>query len=185
MSVSETAHRPETKGRGLKIWLAILAIIAVGIAFAWAGAKPLRGELTEGGVRLRTLEKGEGPLIQPMDGVLLDYEGRLPDGTVFDSSQSHGGPQGMIPSQVIPGFGEALQKMQKGGRYKIHIPSKLAYGESPPPGAPIPPNTDLDFDVHVVQIVPNAGLMQMGGAAGGEPQQQAPQPEAQPQPRQP
>ena len=51
------------------------------------------------------------------------------------------------------------------GRYRIHIPSKLAYGATPPPGAPIPPNADLDFDVHVVDIVPNAGLMQ------GPPQQ--------------
>jgi FKBP-type peptidyl-prolyl cis-trans isomerase FkpA len=53
--------------------------------------------------------------------------------------------------------------MQKDGRYKIRIPSELAYGATPPPGAPIPPNADLDFDVHVVQVVPNAAAM-MGGA---------------------
>ena len=46
----------------------------------------------------------------------------------------------MIAGQVIPGFAEALQKMQKGGRYQIHIPAELAYGASPPPGSPIPPN---------------------------------------------
>ena len=49
--------------------------------------------------------------------------------------------------------------MQKGGRYKIHIPGRSAYGQNPPPGSPIGPNEDLDFDVHVVQVVPNAALM--------------------------
>ena len=75
----------------------------------------------------------------------------------------------MIAGQVIPGFAEALTKMQKGGRYKIHIPGKLAYGANPPPGSPFGPNADLDFDVHVVQIVPNAALMQGGAPPGRAP----------------
>jgi len=54
--------------------------------------------------------------------------------------------------------------MQEGGQYKIHIPSKLGYGPNPPSGAPIPPNADLEFDIKVVKVVPNAALMQ-GGAA--------------------
>ena len=66
----------------------------------------------------------------------------------------------MIAGQVIPGFAEALTKMQKGGRYRIHIPAKLGYGDAQPPGSAIPPNSDLEFDVHVVQVVPNAALMQ-------------------------
>ena len=106
-----------------------------------------------------------------MDGVLVEYEGRLADGTVFDDSARHGGPQPMIAGQVIPGFSEALMKMQKGGKYKIHIPGKLAYGESPPPGSPFGPNADLDFDVHIVQIVPNAALMNQGGEIPGQAQQ--------------
>jgi FKBP-type peptidyl-prolyl cis-trans isomerase FkpA len=99
------------------------------------------------------------------------------------SGERHGGPQPMIAGQVIPGFAEALTKMQKGGKYKIHIPGKLAYGETPPPGSPFGPNADLDFDVHIVQIVPNAALMSGGGEApgGGQPQQ-APQPEQAPTP---
>ena len=96
-------------------------------------------------------------MIKPVDGVMIEYEGRLLDGTVFDSSEGRG-PAPMIAGQVIPGFAEALQKMQKGGRYAIRIPSALAYGATPPPG-PIPPNADLEFDVHVVQVVPDAALM--------------------------
>ena len=60
--------------------------------------------------------------------------------------------------------------MQKGGKYKIHIPGALAYGETRPRAARFGPNADLDFDVHIVQIVPNAALMQQQGgqAPGGE-----------------
>jgi FKBP-type peptidyl-prolyl cis-trans isomerase len=48
--------------------------------------------------------------------------------------------------------------MQQGGRYKILIPGRLAYGPNPPPGSPIGPNEDLSFDVHVLQVAPNAAL---------------------------
>jgi FKBP-type peptidyl-prolyl cis-trans isomerase FkpA len=184
MSASEAAHRPEHRGRAVKLWLAFLLIVAAAIGLAWAGAAPLRGETTKTGVRIRTLQAGSGPFIQPVDGVLVEYEGRLADGTVFDDSARHGGPQPMIAGQVIPGFAEALSKMQKGGKYKIHIPGAQAYGANPPPGSPFGPNADLEFDVGIVQIVPNAALMagQQGpqGAPGGEappqqPQQQLPQ----------
>jgi FKBP-type peptidyl-prolyl cis-trans isomerase FkpA len=81
---------------------------------------------------------------------------------VFDSSQGKG-PVPLLANQVIPGFAEALSRMQEGGHYRIHIPSKLAYGANPPPDAPIPPNADLDYDVKVVKVVPNAALMQQSG----------------------
>ena len=132
-------------------------ILAAALALAWAGAGQLRGETTASGLNFRTVQPGEGPLIKPVDGVMIEYEGRLTDGTVFDTSEGRG-PTPMIAGQVIPGFAEALQKMQKGGRYAIRIPSGLAYGPTPPPG-PIPPNADLEFDVHVVQVVPDAALM--------------------------
>lgn len=181
MSVAEAAKRPEHRGRAAGIWIALIVLVAAGIGLAWLGAGPLRGETTDSGLRIRTIEAGEGPYVQSMDGVLVEYEGRLGDGTVFDDSARHGGPQPMIAGQVIPGFAEALSKMQKGGKYKIHIPGKLAYGESPPPGSPFGPNEDLDFDVQIVQIVPNAALMTQGGEIPGG--QQAPQPEQAPQPQ--
>lgn len=174
MSVAEAAQRPAAhrtpgRGRSATLWIAILALIAAGVALAWAGASPLRGETTASGLRIRTIEEGTGPFVQPVDGVLVEYEGRLADGTVFDDSQRHGGPQPMIAGNVIPGFAEALTKMQQGGRYKIHIPGKLAYGANPPPGSPFGPNADLGFDVHIVQVVPNAALMSGGGGAPGAP----------------
>jgi FKBP-type peptidyl-prolyl isomerase-like protein len=176
VSVAEAAQRPQHRGRALKLWLALLLIIAAGVALAWIGAGSLRGEMTASGVNFRTVEEGTGAFVQPVDGVMIEYEGRLDDGTVFDSSEGRG-PTPMIAGQVIPGFAEALTMMQQGGRYRVRIPSSLAYGASPPEGSPIPPNADLTFDVHVVQVVPNAAMM-MGqqGTGQSEPQPALPQP---------
>ena len=157
MTVTQVPLRPTARGSLAKLWLALIVIVAAALALAWSGAGRLRGETTATGVMFRTVKAGEGPTIKPVDGVMIEYEGRLLDGTVFDTSEGRG-PAPMIAGQVIPGFAEALQKMQKGGRYAIRIPSALAYGATPPPG-PIPPNADLEFDVHVVQVVPDAALM--------------------------
>ena len=157
MTVTEVPLRPIARGSLVKLWLALIVLIVAALALAWSGAGQLRGETTVSGLNFRTVQPGEGPLIKPVDGVMIEYEGRLMDGTVFDSSEGRG-PTPMIAGQVIPGFAEALQKMQKGGRYAIRIPSALAYGATPPAG-PIPPNADLEFDVHVVQVVPDAALM--------------------------
>jgi len=155
MSVAEAAHRPAGTGRAARLSLAFLIIIAAGIGLAWIGVHSVRGRT----VQVETVSPGSGPLVTPQDGVLIDYEGRLADGKVFDSSAGKG-PVPVLASQTIPGFAEALSRMQEGGRYKVHIPSKLGYGHEPPAGGPIPPDANLDFDVHVVKLVPNAALMQ-------------------------
>ena len=167
MSVSQVPLRPLKRGSLAKLWLGILLLVAAALLLAWNGAGALRGETTPSGLKFRTVQAGDGPLIKPVDGVLIEYEGRLEDGTVFDSSR--GQPVPMIAGQVIPGFAEALQKMQKGGRYTIRIPGELAYGASPPAGSPIPPNAPLEFDVHIVQVVPDAALMAPQGTPGGQP----------------
>ena len=161
MSVAEAAHRPEHRGYAATLWLALILLIVAGAALAWFGAGSLRPAYTDKGVKVVTLQAGNGATIKAVDGVLLNYEGRLADGTVFDTTEGRG-PAPMIAGQVIPGFAEALATMQEGGRYRIHIPAAQGYGASPPPNSPIPPNADLDFDVEVVKVVPNAALMQMG-----------------------
>ncbi|MCA1654507.1 MAG: FKBP-type peptidyl-prolyl cis-trans isomerase [Sphingomonadales bacterium] len=120
------------------------------------------------GVGVKTVEAGQGALIGSNDGVIIEYTGRLPDGKIFDSTGGRG-PAPILVGQTVPGFAQALQRMQQGGRYQVHIPAKLGYGQVPP-GSPIPSNSDLDFDVHVLQVVPNAALM--AGAQGQRPPQQ-------------
>jgi FKBP-type peptidyl-prolyl cis-trans isomerase FkpA len=166
VSVAEAAHRPARRGRALALWLGFLLVIAAGVGLAWLGAHSVRQRT----VQVETIKAGAGPTIQAQDGVLIDYEGRLEDGKVFDSSAGKG-PVPLIAGQSIPGFADALSRMQEGGQYKVHIPSKLGYGANPPEGGPIPPNADLEFDVKVVKVVPNAGLMQGGQGGGGAPQQ--------------
>ena len=173
MSVSTLAHPPKHGAALVKFWLAVLLVVAAGVGIAWLGTSSMRGETTASGLVFRTIEPGTGPVITAADAVLIEYEGRLADGTVFDSSATHGGPQAVAPGQTIPGFAEALTMMQRGGRYRIQIPSELAYGAADQPG--IPPNSDLEFDVHVVDIAPNAAAM------AAQPPQQPQQPQ-QPQP---
>jgi FKBP-type peptidyl-prolyl cis-trans isomerase FkpA len=161
--MATTATAQPAKGRSpIKLWLGFLLVIAAGIGLAWFGADGVRKRT----VQVQTVQAGKGPLIKPEDGVMIEYEGRLDNGTVFDTSAGKG-PVPLLAGQTIPGFTEALMKMQQGGRYKIRIPGKLAYGASPPAGSSIPPNADLSFDVHVVQVVPNAARM-MGGGVPGE-----------------
>ena len=161
MSAATTAA-PRPKGRGnLRLWIAFLAVIAAGVGLAWLGAGSLRGQATESGLIFRTVEAGSGPKVRPIDAVLIEYEARLMDGTVFDTTEGRG-PAPVTPVQVIPGFAEALTMMQKGGRYRVHIPGKLAYGATPPPGSPLPPNADIEFDVHVLEIAAGGALQQQG-----------------------
>jgi FKBP-type peptidyl-prolyl cis-trans isomerase FkpA len=187
MSAATLAHPQTGRRRAGKLWLAMLALVAAGVALAWIGAGAMRGETTASGIQFRTVEKGSGAFIKPVDGVMIEYEGRLEDGTVFDTSEGRG-PTPMIAGQVIPGFAEALTMMQKGGRYRFKIPSELGYGASPQPGSPIPPNADLEFDVEVLQVVPNAALMQamQQGAPQGMPEGAVPEgavPESAPSPQ--
>jgi FKBP-type peptidyl-prolyl cis-trans isomerase FkpA len=169
MSVSTLAHPPRHGAALTKFWVGTAFVIAVGVGLAWVGTSPARDQL-----EVQTLEPGSGPFIQPVDGVLIDYELHLPDGKLFDSNNGRG-PQPLLAGQTIPGFAQALTQMQKGGRYKVHVPAKLGYGANSPPG--MPPNSDLDFDVHVVQVVPNAAAMaaqqqamqEQGQAGEGQP----------------
>ena len=166
MPNAEAGSRPANSRRGVKLWLGFLLVIGAGILLAWWGTQSVRGRV----VQVDTVQAGTGPTIQPTDGVVIEYEGRLENGTVFDTSAGRG-PAMLLASQTIPGFAQALARMNKGGRYKVRIPSKLAYGPTPPQGGPVPPNANLEFDVRVLEIVPNAAALMQGAGAGGQPQQ--------------
>ena len=157
MSVSQVPIQPIKKGSLTKLWLAIVLLAAIAFAIAWTGAGQFKT------VKVDTVAAGSGPAITELDGVIIEYTGRTEDGTVFDTTDGRG-PAAFLVAQVVPGFREALTHMQQGGRYKILIPGRLAYGPNPPPGSPLKANEDLSFDVHVVQVVPNAALQAGAGA---------------------
>ena len=159
MSVSQVPLRPIAKGSMVKLWLALALLAALAFGIAYMGAGQFKT------VTVDTVTAGSGAPITELDGVIIEYTGRTEDGTVFDTTEGRG-PAAFLVPQVVPGFRQALVQMQQGGRYKILIPGRLAYGPNPPPGSPLGPNEDLSFDVHVMQVVPNAVLQ-----AGAAPQQ--------------
>lgn len=107
---------------------------------------------TESGLQYEVLEEGDGPKPGATDRVRVHYHGTLIDGNVFDSSVERGEPAVFGVNQVIPGWTEALQLMPVGSKWKIYLPSELAYGERGA-GGDIGPNAVLIFEVELLEIV--------------------------------
>jgi FKBP-type peptidyl-prolyl cis-trans isomerase len=106
---------------------------------------------TESGLQYSVLTEGDGATPGATDQVTVHYRGTLLDETVFDSSYDRGEPVTFPVNGVIPGWTEALQLMKVGGKYRLFIPSDLAYGEQGA-GADIGPNATLIFEVELVAI---------------------------------
>lgn len=177
--ITRVPLQPLAKGSKSKLWLGAIVAVALGGAVAGA-ARPSM-------VDVKTLQAGTGGNPTPADVILINYVGRLSNGTVFDKADH-------VPAQmqgVIPGFAKALAQMQAGGKYVVHIPAKLAYG--PIARGPIPANSDLTFDIEVLQFANRAELeaqqrmmeqmmrqqqLGKGGAPQGADGAGAPQPES-------
>ncbi len=106
----------------------------------------------DSGLQYEVLDKGTGELPGLDSRVRTHYHGTLLDGTVFDSSVERDEPAEFGVSQVIAGWTEALQLMPVGSRWRLYIPSGLAYG-SQGAGADIPPNATLTFEVSLLEIL--------------------------------
>ncbi len=106
---------------------------------------------TNSGLKYKVLRKGNGPKPAATDVVTVHYEGRLPNGQVFDSSYQRGEPTQFPLNRVISGWTEGLQLMPVGSKYQFYIPSNLAYG-SRGAGGIIGPDQDLIFDVELISI---------------------------------
>ena len=161
MSVTAVPLRPIAKGSVAKLWIGLLLLALIVGAFAWWGTAAQQWTTTPSGLKYRVVKEGQGPTGTDADVAVIEYTGRLQDGTIFDSNV---GKQPALlpvkPGGVIPGFSEGLHLMRKGGVYQLRIPGKLGYGER---GAPpnIPPNATLDFDIRVIQLVPEETLRAM------------------------
>ena len=108
--------------------------------------------VTKSGLQYEVLKEGSGKKPKATDTVRCHYEGRLLDGSVFDSSYKRNEPADFGLQQVIAGWTEGVQLMSEGAKYRFYIPYILAYGEGGA-GAMIPPFSTLIFDVELIKVL--------------------------------
>ncbi|MNV11486.1 putative FKBP-type peptidyl-prolyl cis-trans isomerase FkpA precursor [compost metagenome] len=109
---------------------------------------------TASGLQYQVLRAGAGERPTATSRVRVNYEGKLLDGTVFDSSYQRGEPIDFGLNQVIKGWTEGVSLMPVGAKYRFWIPGELAYGDAGTPGGPIGPNATLTFDVELLSVLP-------------------------------
>ena len=141
MGAGETARR-EDEGRANK---------AAGDAFLGENANKPGIVVLNSGLQYEVLTEGVDPSPVISDEITVHYEGRLIDGTVFDSSIERGVPMTSQLSRLVPGFVEGVELMKVGSKYRLFIPGELGYGPSGS-GAMIGPNTTLIFEVELLAI---------------------------------
>ncbi|WP_343527696.1 FKBP-type peptidyl-prolyl cis-trans isomerase [Sphingomonas sp.] len=186
MSVTAVPLRPVRRSYLVWIWVAVVAAIVVAAVLARQGDAALVREArgvgvttTASGLQYKVIEPGQGGAHPTASDVaLINYTGRLIDGTVFEKSQQ---PTPMPLSTVLPGFAEALKLMPKGAKYRFWLPAKIAYGDHA--SDKIPANSTLVFDVELLDFIPESVLRQMqaqqsmmGGLPGGAAPGGAPSP---------
>jgi FKBP-type peptidyl-prolyl cis-trans isomerase FkpA len=144
--ITRVPLQPIATGSLTKLWLGIAAAVLVAGGVAWASVPPH--------VDVDTIVAGKGPSPTREDVALINYKGTLPNGKVFDQQQ-----RAVFPlAEVVPGFTKALEQMQRGGKYKVWIPSQLAYGDKQ--AGEIPPNTDLNFEIELIDFKSRAEIQQ-------------------------
>ncbi len=173
MSVTTVPIQPIKKGSIPKFWAGIAVVALAGAGLAWWGTGSIRSDyasneqyladnadadgvtVTKSGLQIQTIRSGEGAPPTDNDVAMISITGTLRDGTVFQEPAS-----GPFPvSGGIPGFTEALKLMQKGGKYKIWIPSDIGYGPNDIPDPKtgevgIPGGSVLIFDVELQDFLP-------------------------------
>lgn len=123
-----------------------------GKAFLQENAKKPGIKTTKSGLQYLVLKEGKGKSPSANSNVRVHYEGRLIDGTVFDSSIARQQPVDFRTTQVITGWTEGLQLMKVGAKYRFFIPADLAYGQIGS-GDIIEPNSTLIFDIELLEII--------------------------------
>lgn len=129
------------------------AVAAAEVAAAEEGApaEVVEYTATPSGLKYKVLKKGNGKKPKATDIVKVNYEGKLTNGQIFDSSYQRGTPAEFPLNRVIPGWTEGLQLMPEGSVYEFYIPYNLAYGERGA-GDMIPPKSDLIFKVELIEV---------------------------------
>lgn len=124
--------------------------LEIGAAFLEENGKREGVITTETGLQYEIIESAEGASPSDTSNVTVNYEGKLIDGTIFDSSYENGQPVSFPLNQVIPGWTEGVQLMTVGSTYNFYVPSNLGYGSMA--SGPIPGNSVLIFKVELISI---------------------------------
>jgi len=103
------------------------------------------------GLQIRIIKNGDGPVPRPDSTVVVNYEGKLVDGTVFDSSYQRGQPAELTLQGVIEGWRQAMMLMRVGSKWELVIPASLGYG-SDGAGDRVPPGATLIFTIELLAI---------------------------------
>lgn len=139
---------PVKKSSLAMLWIGIAAILLAAIGFGYWTSKTPEIEFT-------VVKEGTGPSPTDADIVLIKYRGTLDDGTEFDANE-----QAPMPvAGAVPGFSQALKRMKKDGEYKITIPPELGYGKAG--NGPVPANSNLHFDVTLLDFKSQAEIQAM------------------------
>lgn len=142
---------------GLGIWAGtqtqVAAVRTADMQYLKDNAKKPGVITTRTGLQYQVIRDATGPKPARTDVVLVHYEGKLIDGTVFDSSYQRGQPAAFPLDQVIPGWTEGVQLMPTGSKYHFVVPPALAYGARGAGGV-IPPGAVLEFDIELLAIRP-------------------------------
>ena len=151
------------------LWIGIALLVVSAFALARQGDDPLarnaraRGVVvTASGLQYKVIAPGKPGAAKPTDAdvALVNYEGKLLNGTTFDKSQQ---PTPMPVTGVVPGFSEALKLMPKGAKYRFWMKPSLGYGDKAT--GPIPANSTLIFDVELLDFLPQSVVQQMQAQA--------------------
>ncbi len=171
MSVTAVPLQPIAKGSLTKLWVGIALVILAALVLAWFAMGSIRSDfqsnedyladiaqedgvqVTDSGLHYRILREGEGNTPGPNEVVMVNYEGRLRDGTVFDANEATPFPIG----GTVPGFDEGLQLAPVGSKVELWIPPQIGYGPEPVQNPQtgevvIPGNAVLNFEFEVLDI---------------------------------
>ena len=179
-TVTAVPLQPTKRSYLVYLWLGIALALIAAVALARQGDDPLarnaraRGVVvTASGLQYKVIAPGKPGAAKPTDAdvALVNYEGKLLNGTTFDKSQQ---PTPFPVAGVVPGFSEGLKLMPKGSKYRFWVKPSLGYGDKTT--GPIPANSALVFDVELLDFLPQSVVQQMQaqaqmgrGAPGGMP----------------
>lgn len=176
MSITAVPIPPVKRGVVSLLWLGIILAVVLALLLAFAGTRAAVADKgdnaaflaynrtqpgvkeTASGLQYRVIKAGKGDT-SPTDAdvALIQYNGHLRDGSVFDASKQ---PTPLPVSGVVPGFSEALKLMHKGEEIRVWIKPELGYGDNTPDPAKLPPGSVLIFDIQLLEFLPESVLRQ-------------------------